>query len=265
MNTTMKKLPGMLLFLLCGATAAQAQTHYSVSGRIDDPEMEGRKVFMEVYDTHRHIDTATVRNGQFRFAGTADHPYFARLDGERNARYYANFVLEDSVVIDFDAHLPRSGGVLTEKFLAYTKEYCALIEEWQETVRSLRESIPTDIEQAEKEMTALDTLKARLARVCRKWIAQEPDNGVGEIAWRDYTIDHCTPAEAKALYPRIGPFLQNLDFTKEQMKLLDALENTSPGKPYADIEGIDMEGKTVRLSDYVGKGKYILVDFWAQC
>ena len=265
MNTTMKKLPGMLLFLLCGATAAQAQTHYSVSGRIDDPEMEGRKVFMEVCDTHRDIDTATVRNGQFRFAGTADHPYFARLGGEGNLRYYANFVLEDSVVIDFDAHLPRSGGVLTEKYLAYTKECNALIEEWQETVRSLRESIPTDFEQAEKEMTALDTLKARLARVCRKWIAQEPDNGVGEIAWRDYTtMDICTPAEAKALYPRIGPFLQNLDFTKEQMKLLDALENTSPGKPYADIEGIDMEGKTVRLSDYVGKGKYILVDFWAQ-
>lgn len=260
----MKKLFGMLLFLLCGAAAAQAQTSYSVSGRIDDPEMEGQKVYMEVYDTHRHIDTATVRNGRFRFDGTADHPYFARLDGEGNARYYANFVLEDSVVVDLEAHLPRSGRMLTEKFLAYTKEYNALVGEWQETVRNLRESIPTDLEQVKKEMAALDTLKARLARVCRKWIAQEPDNGVGEVAWRDYTMECSTPAEAKELYPQLSPFLQNLDFTKEQMKLLDALENTSPGKPYADVAGIDMEGKTVHLSDYVGKGKYILVDFWAQ-
>ena len=74
----------------------------------------------------------------------------------------------------------------------------------------------------------------------------------------------CTPEEAKAIYPRFSPFLQNLNFTKEQMKLFTALENTSAGKPFIDVEGVDMAGKPSRLSDYVGKGKYVLVDFWAQ-
>ena len=32
---------------------------------------------------------------------------------------------------------------------------------------------------------------------------------------------------------------------------------------YIDFESVQPDGKTVRLSDYVGKGKYILVDFWA--
>ena len=31
---------------------------------------------------------------------------------------------------------------------------------------------------------------------------------------------------------------------------------------YKDIE-VEYNGKTQRLSDYVGKGKYVLVDFWA--
>ena len=34
------------------------------------------------------------------------------------------------------------------------------------------------------------------------------------------------------------------------------------GGPYKDFEGT-WDGKEYRLSDYMGKGKYVLVDFWA--
>jgi Peroxiredoxin len=37
---------------------------------------------------------------------------------------------------------------------------------------------------------------------------------------------------------------------------------TKEGKPFVDFS-YEFEGKTLRLSDYVGKGKYVLADFWA--
>lgn len=37
---------------------------------------------------------------------------------------------------------------------------------------------------------------------------------------------------------------------------------TSAGKMFKDFEAT-YDGKTTKLSDYVGKGKYVLVDFWA--
>ena len=46
-------------------------------------------------------------------------------------------------------------------------------------------------------------------------------------------------------------------------KFLEAAETTKEGKMFVDFTGFDLEGNASKLSDYVGKGKYILVDFWA--
>ena len=40
-------------------------------------------------------------------------------------------------------------------------------------------------------------------------------------------------------------------------------EGTEIGNKYVDIELPGIQGNMVRLSDYVGKNKYTLVDFWA--
>ena len=40
-------------------------------------------------------------------------------------------------------------------------------------------------------------------------------------------------------------------------------KNKAVGAPLADFEMNDMDGKAHRLSDFVGKGQYTLVDFWA--
>ena len=38
---------------------------------------------------------------------------------------------------------------------------------------------------------------------------------------------------------------------------------TQAGKMFVDFGGFTVDGKPSKLSDYVGKGKYVLVDFWA--
>lgn len=45
--------------------------------------------------------------------------------------------------------------------------------------------------------------------------------------------------------------------------MLAALEKRHPGLQYKELTMQDMNGKTVKLSDWAGKGKYVLVDFWA--
>ena len=50
---------------------------------------------------------------------------------------------------------------------------------------------------------------------------------------------------------------------REAKAMLAALEKRHPGMQYKELAMQDMNGKTVKLSDWAGKGKYVLVDFWA--
>ena len=46
-------------------------------------------------------------------------------------------------------------------------------------------------------------------------------------------------------------------------QLFDSYKLRQPGSMYKDLTMQDLNGKQVKLSDWVGKGKYVLVDFWA--
>jgi thiol-disulfide isomerase/thioredoxin len=44
---------------------------------------------------------------------------------------------------------------------------------------------------------------------------------------------------------------------------LEAMKNAQPGHRFINIESTDAAGNPVQLSDFVGHGKYVLLDFWA--
>lgn len=46
-------------------------------------------------------------------------------------------------------------------------------------------------------------------------------------------------------------------------KLLEGLKKRQPGVMFTDLTMNDTEGKECKLSQWVGKGNYVLVDFWA--
>lgn len=56
-------------------------------------------------------------------------------------------------------------------------------------------------------------------------------------------------------------FSKDSTLMKEKANLLVQAE-TAEGKKFKDFEA-EYNGKVTKLSDYVGKGKYVLVDFWA--
>lgn len=85
-----------------------------------------------------------------------------------------------------------------------------------------------------------------------------------------------TPVTPHQLYDSLAPEIRNGRFKNwidKRIALQDEevrreeesrknLEATAEGKMFVDFSA-DYNGTTQKLSDYVGKGKYVLVDFWA--
>lgn len=81
-------------------------------------------------------------------------------------------------------------------------------------------------------------------------------------------------SEMDALITAMAPALQESRYVKGMKEALDARKNTAEGMMFTDFTVSSVVGMTrsippqpkyaeVKFSDYVGKGRYVLVDFWA--
>jgi len=75
------------------------------------------------------------------------------------------------------------------------------------------------------------------------------------------------PAELEELVNKLSEENKQDESIQKIIAGLDSKKNTAEGKPFTDFTIIQdpesPETSTVSFSDYIGKGKYILVDFWA--
>lgn len=72
-----------------------------------------------------------------------------------------------------------------------------------------------------------------------------------------------TPTETLNLIHQLTPELQ--DNAKMQRLAEDTAlaQDTEEGKMFKELTGVSPDGSPVALSDFVGKGSYVLADFWA--
>lgn len=251
------------LALMWSAVAVAAPDRpYVVTASGLDPEMEGKPVYMSLYDTHTYVDTAIVKNGAFRLEGTVPESAFARLDLDRN---YANFIAgEGELAIDFNTHLPETGNKVNMEYKRILEELRGINGRYFAIVDSIRESSVAEKEKMAEIEKRYKAFMAKHPAYLKALVAANSENGVGEAMAREYanTI-YNFPEMWQEFYDGLSPWIKKHQVIDRFDKQFKAAIATSEGKMFADLEGVTTDGAKAHLSDYVGKGKYVLVDFWA--
>jgi len=75
-------------------------------------------------------------------------------------------------------------------------------------------------------------------------------------------LAHMMPIEEVLKLAEGSEYFKENATVKQNMATWRIQQETSEGKQFKDFSA-EYEGKVTKLSDYVGKGKYVLVDFWA--
>ena len=105
----------------------------------------------------------------------------------------------------------------------------------------------------------------------RKAAKANPDNVVGLQAVIQHQLYSDDYSETIALFDGLSDEIKaipGLDSMRAQLvSMAESTPRTAEGKPFVDFTVIQdpdhPESSTVRFSDYIGRGKYVLVDFWA--
>lgn len=226
---------------LVACTAKAEPNNYKVT--VENPAVEdGTMLYLLNFDTSDKMDSTVVANGKAVFEGVVDTPAFVRLvsDGDRMGM----FILEkgDIAVNDGDATGTALNGELNN--------YGLKVKELNDSFATL----PQDDEAGRK--AVYDKYLSMTDSVMNANI----NNPIGYYLFlqKAYEMerDELNAALAKT------PSLKNYTRIQKIVDVFDRQDATAPGKMFTDFE-VTYDGATHKLSDYVGKGKYTLVDFWA--
>ena len=231
------------LFLLAGliSTSLTWAEDYKVTVPLPS-DFEGAMAYIVNYDTNNRIDSVLVEDGVAEFSGNISEPVAVRLNVDGNNM--SVFILEGGDIVVTPAQRSVKGGELNEKNNKIQSDLNEIISNYYAA---------TDENDRKKYLEAYDTYTEGV-------LADNKDNVIGYIMFLDKAYD-MEPAELEtylAANPRFAEFQRVKKLVKSNQRKLA----TSEGEMFADFE-IEYDGTTHRLSDVVGKGDYVLVDFWA--
>ncbi|MCH5320023.1 MAG: AhpC/TSA family protein [Paramuribaculum sp.] len=233
--------------------------HYKVEGTIEG--YDGMQVKMSDYgNNHQIIDTATVFNGKFYMEGDYSRHALVRFDIYPE---YANCILDSLIIPDFQTHLPKPYSELNTKYYNYRNNLNNYNEKLMNYVLELQaDSTLTEDDMKERFFLFKDNIYPDLKYFID--ILTENANGLGEDAlWFQISDFELTPTEWDEIFTVVPYDIKKLPYTIFLNSQYQAKKKALPGSIFIDLEGKNITGDTIRLSDFIGKGKYVLVDFWA--
>ena len=232
----MKRLSFVITILLLLASCSKG---YKVTVTFPDESNNGETAFLTNYDTGDTIATATVENNVCTFEGNTDKGFFARLYAGGNP--YGFIVEPGEVQLSIAEGTAHS--LLNDKMLEWSKEMQKLADD-------------TTLTEAEND--------ARYAEELFKLYGDNKDNAIGPWAFCNYLMYKDFSEE------EIDELVKNAPADYALLKRVEKAKNaarqlkvTAEGQKFTDFEVKAQDGAVQKLSDYVGKGKVVVADFWA--
>ena len=245
-------------------TITQPKTgNYRIDG-IAPADANGQWVYLYKPSGQGASDSVQIANGRFTLErAVAEDGLIAHLVIPRS--YNLSFIPEEGIIKADLAASGATGTPLNDEHTQKSKYRKGLIEEARAKLKSIRADKNLDDKAKEEAQEKVsDELYAKIKPLAEADLKEHPNDAIGLIALQTLLgMEDVNVAKAEALLQQAGDRLRAEESITKMVARLRRVEATQAGAQFVDFEGVDDANKAVRLSDYVGKGHYVLVDFWA--
>ncbi|NRF40682.1 AhpC/TSA family protein [Pedobacter foliorum] len=263
----------LLFAFLLAALSGFAQDNFTITGD-GDGFQEGDKIFLSYRSVKGFIeDSVTVHNKSFRFSGSVSGPVRASLYRNQNPKY-ANVIFDAATVYlekgnitlhssDTLRHSANAGTPLNTDY----DELRAALRPYFDKLTTLRDPYElSDQEQKDKALVA--RLKSiyhnqvdLMVPVQFSFVDKHPSSYVSLVTLSELIRDSRWIDKVEGSFSKLSPELKSSVLGESIKQKIQLGKRISVGTLAKDFAQPDVNGKTIRLSDY--RGKYVLLDFWA--
>jgi thiol-disulfide isomerase/thioredoxin len=210
---------------------------YTIDGVASVPD-NGMTAYLFDINTESIIDSILVDSGRFAFKGVADPVKLCKVSiGQK----FVSLILEEGII---SADLPNnivSGGPLNKAFTDYLNQLFQIYDNMPPTQNELLTS---------------------LTNLMDSTLNSNSDNIVAAVVLSEMITRYRT-GQIDSAVVKLGKDIVELPMVRKIIKQNEAVKKTAIGQKFIDFTIEQPDGRKASLSDYVGKEKYVLVDFWA--
>lgn len=230
-----------------------ASRRYRVKGVVGDSSFDGEMAYIRSL-CGEDLDSAVVENGLFSMVGLTDSATIAeiRVDGMRST-----FILE-SGNINMEVHVYEYidvfGTTLNDQISQFRKKadqaQSIYLEELADVSDEARDKL-TNTFVEETEALFMTTLEVNR------------DNIAGVLLFSDVNLYVKKDASMGKCYEIVGEKVKSHPMVAKSIDISKRLWESTVGRPFKDINGVDAADNQTSLSAYFNKGNHVLLVFWA--
>ena len=250
----MKRMMYLAVALLVAACAPKAGKTTKVVGQFGEEAPETVRILVgESIDT-----TVTVTDGRFEVALPTNLQELAYVQTDFEP---VSFIADGSTItVD-----PVAGTAVSSNKKGPQSRYAAYDQWMQDFMTEYRSKMAGFGDDEEAAEDYFESIMDDFNDYQKETVRANGDNILGLMALMQMMTDD--PEELKPLVAGFSDEMKANPMVAQLLASLESMDKTAEGQPFVDFEVVqdpeNPETSTVKLSDYVGNGKYVLVDFWA--
>lgn len=244
-----------------------------IKGELAMPACHEGTVYLQVMDDQtmqpRIVDSTVLQNGKFHFAYDGATPKTGIMAVSENGEtlWGTQFIIEPGDIFlqaDQQGHT-HIGGTSNNDLLQKH------LERWNQPLEKMQ-AVNAELTRLQEEGKLTNTLFDSLDRINQGYMREMR---LLALAFAEQHIN--TPA-GHAVLPEIFGLPERLlvnvaekadsvtlrlPLMRQLVERVNVYKAVEIGKPFQDFTALKLDGSQGKLSDYAGKGKYVLLDFWA--
>ena len=263
-NLLLAFLMGGLALASCNQTPKVPANFYTVEGIVADSTANGKTIYIINYDDNKTIDTTVIQNNRFVFTGTVDTTAFCCINVSRQE--FGNLILEPGkITVNMNNRKnPASGTAMNGLMTRIIQTEDSLQQVLMQKHKELQTAFPNRIAFMKQAIEYYEQqIKPLYVNLYKQFSQSHTNDAIGSYLMYTEFFRNLSLEEKCNALQAYGPWLKSTQTAQRFIKSVEAEKNTQPGKPLKNIKGVDKDGKDLSLSDFIGKGNYVLVDMWA--